>query len=264
MPQRFDKGLRDEWLARGRTADMLAEPALHNPDRLLPHPEHPAKTLPCVNCGAELAPFVVEHRLNCPHCGHRQEPVRWEGVTSSARTAGPVFPDQQFMPTGQEPRVHPNDRQAPVAAPGWGNIQACSNCGHAMSTFEGQRGAVCPNCGNEEPIMSVHSADVSTPPEGALMPQKETALPYNPGAYESMVDTMHPAAQFTYERAIQQGASPQVAMSAAQEKQGEMMKRNQEGQNIEGVQIPVINSSTHTDSDGFVTAATIKRVSHLL
>jgi predicted RNA-binding Zn-ribbon protein involved in translation (DUF1610 family) len=301
MPQRFDKAARDEWLALGKshtcesccagdckdcsgtcdcskchgnkgasvldaleskTADVLAEPAMHNPDLLVPPTTREPQTLPCTHCGAQLAPFVVEHRLNCPHCGHKQQPIRWEGVMGS-RTAGPVF-SNQYAPPAQTEHVHPNDRQAPA----WGAMQACGNCGHAMSTFEGQRGAVCPNCGNEEPIMSaranVHAADVSMPPEGTPVPQKETALPYNPSAYEGEIEGMHPAAQYTYQRAVAQGAPPQAAMAAAQEKQGEMMKRTQEGQNIEGVQIPVINSSTQPDRDGFVSASTIKRVSHLI
>lgn len=94
------------------------------------------------------------------------------------------------------------------------------------------------------------------PPQGPPMAQKETALPYNPGAYEGEVESMHPAAQYTYQRAVAQGAAPQAAMVAAQEKQGEMMKRTQEGQNTQGVQIPVVGS--------FVSAATVQRVSHLL
>ena len=343
MPQRFDKAARDEWLALGKshtceaccagdckdckgtcdctschgkgasvldaleskTADVLAEPAQHNPDLLLPPPTSDPKMMPCAHCGAQLAPFVVEHRLNCPHCGSKQEPIRWEGVMGSVRTAAPIFQDQQFSPPAAQPHVHPNDRQAPA----WGNVQACSQCGHAMSTFEGQRGAMCPNCGNEEAIMSprasVRAADASMPPEGPPMQQKETALPYNPSAYEGEVEGMHPAAQYTYQRAVAQGAAPQAAMAAAQEKQGEMMKRTQEGQNTEGVQIPVISgriaaedvpcadcgkpmnpveamvSQTHgvcgdctkrkqkeatssLDRPGFVTAATIKRISHLL
>jgi predicted RNA-binding Zn-ribbon protein involved in translation (DUF1610 family) len=263
MPRRFDKAARDEWLGLGKQADVLTEPAQHNPDLLVPPTTRNPQTLPCTHCGAELAPFVVEHRLNCPHCGHEQQPIRWEGVMGS-RTAGPVFPTQYTPTPTQQEHVHPNERQAPA----WGNVQACGNCGHAMSTFEGQRGAVCPDCGNEEPIMSarasVHSADVSMPPEGAPVAQKETALPYNPSAYEGEIEGMHPAAQYTYQRAVAQGAPPQAAMAAAQEKQGEMMKRTQEGQNIEGVQIPVINSSTQADRAGFVSASTIKRVSHLI
>jgi hypothetical protein len=148
-------------------------------------------------------------------------------------------------------------------------------------------------------------AEISMPPQGVPYEQKETALPYNPGAYEGEVESMHPAAQYTYQRAVAQGAAPQAAMAAAQEKQGEMMKRTQEGQNTEGVQIPVVNSkvaadeekcqdcgkpmnpveamvsNTHgvcgectkrkhkevagsADRDGFISVATIKRVSHLL
>lgn len=259
MPRRFDKATRDEWLSL-RHADVLAEPAQANPDLLLPRPTAPPKAAPCANCGAGLAPFVLEHRLNCPHCGAKQEPIRWEGVMSSGRTASPIFQDQ-FMPPAQQGYVHPNDRH-PEGQSGWGAQQACAKCGHGMVTFEGQRGAVCPNCGNEEAVMA-HTADASMPPEGAPVQPKETALPYNPGAYEGMVEGMHPAAQFTYERAVQQGAPPQAAMAAAQEKQGEMMQRSQEGQNIEGVQIPVI-SNTQGDRDGFVTAVTIQRVSHLL
>jgi Zn finger protein HypA/HybF involved in hydrogenase expression len=167
-----------------------------------------------------------------------------------------------------------------------------------MQTFPGQRGAMCPNCGHEEAIMAQGKvAEVSMPPEGTV-PQKETALPYNPGAYEGEVEAMHPAAQYTYQRAVAQGAAPQAAMAAAQEKQGEMMKRTQEGQNTQGVQIPVISrigaeeekckdcgkpmnpveamvSSTHgvcgdctkrkqKEVTGFVSVATIKRVSHLI
>lgn len=298
MPRRFNKAERDEWLSKShtcaaccagdckdcagtcdcsdcggkkgasvldalesKTAGVLNEPAQADPD-LPVDPSRPApRTQPCTHCSAPLAPFVIEHKLNCPHCGGKQNPVRLEGLMGSMHTAQPIFPES-FMPPADAPYVDPND-QAP-AQTGWGAVQPCRHCGHGMRTFEGQRGAVCPNCGNEEGVMaSVKSAEVSMPPEAAV-PQKETALPYNPGAYEGMVDQMHPAAQFTYERAVQQGAPPQAAMAAAQEKQGEMMKRTQEGQNVEGVQIPVINSSVHDDRDGFVTAATIKRVSHLL
>lgn len=106
-------------------------------------------------------------------------------------------------------------------------------------------------------------ADASMPPEGVPYEQKETALPYNPGAYEGQVESMHPAAQYTYQRAVAQGAAPQAAMAAAQEKQGEMMKRTQEGQNTEGVQIPVI-SGAQEDRAGFVTAATVQRILYLL
>jgi predicted RNA-binding Zn-ribbon protein involved in translation (DUF1610 family) len=305
MPQSFDKAARDEWLAKGKyhMADALAEPAMHNPDLLVPPTNKNPQTLPCTQCGAALAPFVVEHRLNCPHCGGKQEPIRWEGVMGS-HTAAPIF-QEQFVPPAQE-YSHPNDRQPPSPV-GWGGMQACHNCGHGMVTFEGQRGAVCPNCGNEEPIMA-HQADASMPPQGAPVEPKETALPYNPSAYEGEVEGMHPAAQYTYQRAVAQGAAPQAAMAAAQEKQGEMMKRTQEGQNTEGVQIPVISktaaddtdssttckdcgkpmnpveamvSETHgvcgdctrrkqkevtgsLDRDGFVSPSTIERVSHLL
>ena len=62
------------------------------------------------------------------------------------------------------------------------------------------------------------TAAASMPPEGAPYQQKETALPYNPEAYESQVNDMHPAAQYTYQRAVAQGADPQAAYQAAQEK----------------------------------------------
>ena len=295
MPLRFDKATRDEWIASGKShtcaaccggncenckgtcdcsdchgdkgasvldaleskqADILSEPAQHNPEFLVPPAADP-KTTPCTHCGVPLAPFVVEHRLNCPHCGSKQESIRWEGVMGS-HTAAPIFPDQQFTPPSVD-HVHPNE-----AEQGWGAVQPCRNCGHGMQAFNGQRGAMCPNCGNEEAIVAQGKvAEVSMPPQG-VVPQKETALPYNPSAYEGEVEGMHPAAQYTYQRAVAQGAAPQAAMAAAQEKQGEMMKRTQEGQNIEGVQIPVINSSTHNDRDGFIAVTTVKRISHLL
>ena len=102
------------------------------------------------------------------------------------------------------------------------------------------------------------SAEASMPPEGGMAPQHETALPYVPGAVEDQVAEMHPAAQYAYQRAVgQEHMAPQQAMAVAQEKNGEMAKRTQEGQNTEGVQIPVISNS-------FVSPKTIARVSHLV
>lgn len=184
------------------------------------------------------------------------------------------------------------DREAHTAAlPGEGR---CTNCGTPMP-YAGPRGnQYCPNCHMEhdpygrplgappapvaqshpregeplsqydEPARMAKTADASMPPAAAPYEQKPTALPYNPAAYESGVEDMHPAAQYTYQRAVAQGADPQAAYQAAQEKQGEMGKRTQEGQNVEGVQIPVINTSYHGDKAGFISAATIERVSHLL
>lgn len=179
-----------------------------------------------------------------------------------SKTAAPVF-DQPFIPQAT-PAVdlQKQDRQH------WGDVYPCPNCGHAVrSDFQ-----ECPGCGERSvaPAAGVGPAgdqpqpmrwakvsigEASMPPQGAPVQQKETALPYNPGAYEGEVEGMHPAAQYTYQRAVAQGAAPQAAMAAAQEKQGEMMKRTQEGQNIEGVQIPVIS--------GFVPTSTVQRVSHL-
>src|ERR1035441_4782643 len=97
MPLRFDKAARDEWLGLSKQADILAEPAQHTPEHIVPGSPNP-KMAPCTHCGAQLAPFVVEHRLNCPHCGNKQEPIRWEGVIGSEHTAAPIFPGQQFAP----------------------------------------------------------------------------------------------------------------------------------------------------------------------
>jgi hypothetical protein len=279
MPQRFDKAARDEWLTLG-------------------------KSHTCAACCAG----------NCKDCsGTCDCSCDSKGASAldalESKTAAPIFPDQQFVPPADAPHVHPNDVH-PGGAPGWGAVQPCRNCGHGMTTFEGQRGAMCPNCGNEEAVMTAKVAEASMPPEGPPAPQKETALPYNPSAYEGEVEGMHPAAQYTYQRAVAQGAAPQAAMAAAQEKQGEMMKRTQEGQNTQGVQMPVIGSNAAEDDDadsstpckdcgkpmnpveamvsdthgvcgactrrkqkeatgsldrpGFVTAATIQRVSHLV
>lgn len=225
-----------------------------------------------------------------------------------SRTAAPIFPNTHNQVAPQAPPQQAE--QSP-----WGAVQACPQCGHGMHTYEGQHGAMCPNCGHEEAVMAQpRTADASMPPEGVPYQQKETALPYNPEAYESQVNDMHPAAQYTYQRAVAQGSDPQAAYAAAQEKQGEMGKRTQEGQNTQGIQIPVINTSYHgaanpdpdacnlcngtgqdensnddcprcdgsgqepkqerekqprksyviPDSPGFVSAATISRVSHLV
>lgn len=235
----------------------------------------------CAHCGTGL-PYAGKGNRYCPNChaehdpygrplgaapaapqpsprqgeplSQHDEPARWAKVA-----AGPVFPGTHNQVAPQPSPVH-QESQSP-----WGAIQACRNCGHAMATFEGQHGAVCPGCGNEEPIMAQSkTADASMPPEAPPYQQKETALPYNPEAYESQVNDMHPAAQYAYQRAVQQGSDPQAAYAAAQAKQGEMGKRAQEGQNTQGIQIPVINTSYHGDRDGFVSAATIKRISHLL
>lgn len=238
----------------------------------------------CTNCGSAM-PYAGPHgNQYCPNChmehdphgrplgeapapaaaGHAREgeplsqydePARW-----AAKQAAPVFPNTHNQVAPQAPTQAQQE-------PAWGRVQACPQCGHGMHTYEGQRGAMCSNCGHEEAVMAqqpARTADASMPPEGVPYQQKETALPYNPAAYEGQVEDMHPAAQYTYQRAVAQGSDPQAAYQAAQEKQGEMGKRTQEGQNTEGVQIPVINTSYHGDSTGFVTAATIKRISHLL
>jgi hypothetical protein len=106
--------------------------------------------------------------------------------------------------------------------------------------------------------------DASMPPEGGV-PQHETAQPYNPAAYEGMVADMHPAAKFTYERSVQQGANPQDAIQAAQQKQQEMANRALQGQNVEGVEQTAIgNQGVQPVVAGFVPASTVKRISHLL
>lgn len=223
MPQRFDKAARDEWLALGKSHTCEACCAGNCEDC--------SGTCDCSKCGSKGASTLDA----------------LESKRGSTHTAAPIFPDQQFAPPADRPHVHPNE--APGGAPGWGSVQPCRQCGHGMKTFEGQRGAICPNCGNEEAVMTAKTAEASMPPEGPPMPQKETALPYNPSAYEGEVESMHPAAQYTYQRAVAQGAAPQAAMAAAQEKQGEMMKRTQEGQNVEGVQMPVIGSRIGANPD---------------
>ena len=218
----------------------------------------------CRNCG-------MDHSSE----GHGREPDEYEEIPSvgdnanfhahvTFKQSAPIF-NEPFIPHAEQAAQAAPHLQAPAAESGWGALQPCRNCGHAMQTFQGQHGAMCPNCGHEEGIMAqAKTADASMPPESVPYQQKETALPYNPEAYESGVADMHPAAQYTYQRAVAQGADPQSAYQAAQEKQGEMGKRTQEGQNTEGVQIPVINTSYHGDQTGFVSSATIKRISHLI
>lgn len=240
MPQRFDKAIRDEWLSLRKQSDVLAEPAQHNPDLLLPRPTQAPQTAPCPNCGAPIAPFILEHDLRCPHCG--KVPSEAKIASLNHKEAHPFELD-----------LEDSSAECPI----------CGGPGMPLGRLGRRMHYRCRNCGmdfsKEEPLIDPNAArdflrdvgphfhghvkisDVSMPPEGPPVQPKETALPYNPGAYEGMVENMHPAAQYTYERAVQQGASPEAAMSAAQEKQGEMMKRTQEGQNVEGVQIPVIS-----------------------
>lgn len=172
------------------------------------------------------------------------------------------------------------------------HFHVCQNCGGEMTLARGDE--PCPHCGTrggepqrgefqdfEEGLANdlgmgrsewspeqvspteprwgkIVSAEASMPPEGGMAPQHETALPYVPGAVEDQVAEMHPAAQYAYQRAVgQEHMAPQQAMAVAQEKNGEMAKRTQEGQNTEGVQIPVISNS-------FVSPKTIARVSHLV
>jgi len=235
-----------------RVSDILAEPAQHNPDLIVPPAAEP-RIEPCTHCGALIAPFVVEHKLSCPHCGNAQNPIRWDQAMSSRQAALPF--DQTFIPqSAPQVNIQQEDRQH------WGDVYPCPSCGHAVRRDFQE----CPGCGEHsvppapgvgpagnqpQPIRWGKTAEISMPPQGVPMEQKETALPYNPGAYEGEVEGMHPAAQYTYQRAVAQGAAPQAAMAAAQEKQGEMMKRTQEGQNTEGVQIPVVNSKVAANPD---------------
>lgn len=264
----------------------------------------PSHTFPCAHCGNSVPVRGHEMVCpNCgTEHGPGEDRSKWGEPQGPPRplshvTAAPLtFPGtepvvEQAQPDWggvmEQPRVEP---EAPAATPGH-----CTNCGTPMPYAGPHGNQYCPNCHMEhdphgrplgappapaaqghpregEPLSQFDepaarwgkTAAASMPPEGAPYQQKETALPYNPEAYESQVNDMHPAAQYTYQRAVAQGADPQAAYQAAQEKQGEMGKRTQEGQNTQGVQIPVINTSYHGDSAGFVSAAVIKRVSHLL
>lgn len=244
----------------------------------------------CRNCGAdhssdhppeergEFQDFEEDlgHHLLGPH----------EGALTLPGTEPVVEQQPQWGGAMDSPRVEP--QTAPAG-------EQCAHCGTPLP-YAGKGNRYCPNCHAEhdsygrplgaapaapapghpragEPLSQLDEpaarwgakkADASLPPEAPPYQPKETALPYNPEAYESQVNDMHPAAQYAYQRAVQQGSDPQAAYQAAQEKQGEMGKRAQEGQNTQGVQIPVINTSYHGDRDGFVSATTIKRISHLL
>lgn len=247
----------------------------------------------CRNCGADHSSTYDEpergeyqdfeedlgHHLLGPH-------DHTAALGLEQQVAPAVEQDHGWGGIMESPRV---EQAAPEATPGF-----CTNCGTPMPYAGPHGNQYCPNCHQEhdsygrpiggppaaaqqghprageplsqqdEPARWGRVADASMPPATTPYQQKETALPYNPGAYEGQIQDMHPAAQYTYQRAVAQGADPQSAYAAAQEKQGEMGKRAQEGQNTEGVQIPVINTSYHGDRGGFVSTATIKRVSHLL
>ena len=168
----------------------------------------------CTNCGSAM-PYAGPHgNQYCPNChmehdphgrplgeapapaaaGHAREgeplsqydePARW-----AAKQAAPVFPNthNQVVPQAPASRCRKEAQHG-------GDVQACPQCGHGMHTYEGQRGAMCSNCGHEEAVMAqqpARTADASMPPEGVPYQQKETALPYNPAAYEGQVEDMHP------------------------------------------------------------------------
>lgn len=90
--------------------------------------------------------------------------------------------------------------------------------------------------------------------------QTPAASPFNPAVNDELVNQLHPAAKFVYERAVQQGANPQDAIGQAQAKQGEMQERALGGQDNTNEQIPVIGSVeenpllglVESDFDGFV------------
>jgi hypothetical protein len=93
-------------------------------------------------------------------------------------------------------------------------------------------------------------------PGGALPGQTPAPQVYNPSAQEEMVSGMHPAAQYAYERAVATGAHPSQALELAQGTQNQMIQRATEGQNIEGVQQPVLGLGFQ----GFVSSEVVKRV----
>lgn len=79
---------------------------------------------------------------------------------------------------------------------------------------------------------------------------------YNPSAQEELVAGMHPAAQYAYQRAVATGAHPSEALQLAQGQENQMIQRATEGQNIEGVEQPVLGLGY----TGFVSEGAIRRV----
>lgn len=255
MPLRFNKAERDEWRGRMAGKSHTCEACCHEDCK------NCSGTCDCSKChgGKDASVLDALESKTADYTMGEDEPPgyeAWENNGPEQHAGGqcPMCGGPSTMLGQLGNRVH----------------YRCRNCGADHSTdhgprqpgefqdFEGELGGK---------LLGPHgakTAEVSMPPEGAPYQQKETALPFNPEAYEAQVGDMHPAAQYTYQRAVQQGADPQSAYQAAQEKQGEMGKRTQEGQNVEGVQIPVINTSYHGDRAGFVPAETINRVSHLL
>jgi hypothetical protein len=114
------------------------------------------------------------------------------------------------------------------------------------------------------------------PPEAQGFPgQTPAAMPYNPAVQEEMAGDLHPAAKYTYDRAVQQGANPQDAMQQAQAKQQEMLQRATLGQGVDNVQIPVVGKTddvnknpllelVENEFEGFVPQATVQRVASAL
>src|SRR5208282_3242065 len=88
--QDFEEEMGHKLFGESKVADVLSEPAIHNPNVHLPSPSQPARSTACTNCGAPIAPFVSEHGLTCPHCGQQQSfgqiprAARNEGKTADA------------------------------------------------------------------------------------------------------------------------------------------------------------------------------------
>lgn len=247
MPRRFNKGERDELLSVAKKPKKSEKPEEFDEDGASVLDALESKTAaPLINGTLEGygGPGPSE---TCPECGN---PLNPDGRCSNGYCLTNGGSGQQsYIPE----EFHPHHQQGYEHRPAFARWSP------------------------------VRVADASMPPENTV-PIPETAQPYNPAAFESMVEDMHPAAKFTYERSVQQGANPQAAIQAAQQKQQEMANRALQGQNVEGVEQPVaggmgvqpiVASSDDveknpvaeiitSDFGGFVPVSSVQRVSHLL
>ncbi len=113
-------------------------------------------------------------------------------------------------------------------------------------------------------------ADVSEPPQQEGTRFNPPAQPYNPGAYEEALQGGHGVTNEIYQWAIQQGSTPQQAYEQAQQQQQQLAERAQTGQSVQNMfqlqsasDNPLV-SILRGYGNGFVSTATVKRVSHLL
>jgi hypothetical protein len=146
MPLRFNKEERDEWRSRMAGKSHTCEACCAGDCKDC------SGTCDCKDCHKSGSNASVLDALE----SKTDKPARW-----AAKQAAPVFPNTHNQVAPQAPAQAQQE-------PAWGRVQACPQCGHGMHTYEGQRGAMCSNCGHEEAVMAQQPARPKTSPLSSL------------------------------------------------------------------------------------------------